>query len=342
MKLAVHLTFLIASTMTMTAQANDYGAWRKKNTDGSWTRFTEEAVKSSSLPKAVPADIDKFCPGYKSQNEADRITFWAGLISAIARPESNFKPETTYTEIFSDGQGNKVVSRGLLQISIESANQARYACAIQKPEDLHDPKVNLACGVKILDYWIKKDNVLATYRGQKPVGGGRYWSTLRETTDPKKNHLPELTGFTRSLAVCTQQLTLPSNTINLLESSLQENGLPDGWMTAADNFNCTVKFQDGAIYFERLSRDEKCSFAFHRNLSNGDYLLKTQFKIDGNEPQIFLDGKPLNQETEIKVINGTLSVGIQTRGAGKVWGNISSMILSPNKRGNRGKTTVSP
>jgi hypothetical protein len=125
-----------------------------------------------------------------------------------------------------------------------------------------------------------------------------------------------------------QQSTPLSNTINLLEGSIQANGLPDGWMTSVDNFNCTVKFQNGALNFERLSPDEKCSFAFNKTLSNGDYLLKTTFKIDGNNPQIFLDGKPLEQQNEIKVIDGILRVGIQTRGSGKIWGNIFSMTLT--------------
>lgn len=201
MTLAIILTIL--TTSAIAAQADDYGAWRKKNADGSWTQFAEEAVKSSSLPKAVPTDIEKFCPAYKSRSEADRIIFWAGLISILARPESNFKPEASYTESFVDAHGIKVVSRGLLQISIESANQKRYSCAIQNPKDLHDPKVNLTCGVKILDAWIKTDLVIATYLGEKPIGGGRYWSTLREKPDPNNNHLPELENFTRGLAVCT-------------------------------------------------------------------------------------------------------------------------------------------
>lgn len=187
----------------MAAHAADYGAWRQKNIDGSWSKLTEEAVKATSLPNAIPTDIDKFCPGYKSKGAADRAIFWTGLISIIARPESNFKPETTYTESFTDAQGKKVISRGLLQISIESANQKRYSCAIAKAADLHDPKINLTCGVKILDALVKADNVIATYAGQKAIGGGRYWSTLREASDPKKNHLPELTKFTRSLSVCT-------------------------------------------------------------------------------------------------------------------------------------------
>ena len=121
-----------------------------------------------------------------------------GLLSIVARPESNFKPETTFTESFADSKGKKVVSRGLLQISIESANQKKYGCGIQKAEDLHDPAVNLTCGVKILDAWVQTDGVIASYGQHPPRGGGRYWSTLRE----RNKHLPEIRGFTRSLKVC--------------------------------------------------------------------------------------------------------------------------------------------
>src|SRR5215510_5826941 len=181
--------FLAVSLIVLAplACAEDYAAWARKNPDGSWTAAAEAAVAASSLPQAVPADIDKFCPGYAARNTDERKVFWVGLLSIVARPESNFKPETKFTEEFADAQGNKVVSRGLLQISIESANQRKYSCGIVKAEDLHDPAINLGCGVKILAAWVKTDNVIATWGTGKPVGGGRYWSTLRE----KNNHLPE-------------------------------------------------------------------------------------------------------------------------------------------------------
>jgi len=193
-------TFAAALSLLSTlAAAQDYAAWAKKNTDGSWTAATEVAVARSQLTSAIPTDIEKFCPAYPSRSADERKIFWVGLLSIVARPESNFKPETKYTESFADAQGNKVVSRGLLQISIESANQKRYSCSIKKAEDLHDPSISLACGVKILDAWIKTDNVIATYGTGAPRGGGRYWSTLRE----KNKHLPELTTFTKSLKVCS-------------------------------------------------------------------------------------------------------------------------------------------
>ena len=191
---AVAILFL--STL---ATAQDYAAWAKKNTDGSWTAATEAAVANSELSSVVPADIEKFCPAYTNRSAEERRIFWVGLLSILARPESNFKPETKYTESFADAQGNKDGSRGLLQISIESANQKKYSCVIKKAEDLHDPSVNLACGVKILDAWVKTDKVIATYGTGAPRGGGRYWSTLRES----KKHLPELTTFARRLKVCS-------------------------------------------------------------------------------------------------------------------------------------------
>jgi hypothetical protein len=178
--------------------AADYAAWAGKNADGAWTAAAEQAVAASALPASLPGDVQTFCPAYAERTPEERVRFWAGLLSSMARPESNFKPEAQYVEAFADAQGHRVVSRGLLQISIESANQARYGCAIAQAEDLHDPAVNLACGVKILAYWVATDGVIASYGTGPSRGGGRYWSTLRE----RNKHLPELTGFTRQLAVC--------------------------------------------------------------------------------------------------------------------------------------------
>lgn len=193
-------TFLLAAVLP--AQAQDYAAWAKANKDGSWTAATEKAVRESELSNSLPTDIEKFCPQYKTLDSADRIKFWVGLLSIVARPESNFNPNATYTENFPDSKGNMVISRGLLQISIESANQKKYSCGIKAAEDLHEPSINLTCGVKILNAWITRDNVIATYLKEKPRGGGRYWSTLREKPNKDRNHLPELVKFTRSMKVC--------------------------------------------------------------------------------------------------------------------------------------------
>lgn len=97
----------------------------------------------------------------------------AQLISIIAKRESNFKPDTTYNET---GHLAGVVSRGLLQISKDSANQSAYKCGINDAKELHDPVKNLKCGIKILAFQSKKTGVLID--GLKG-GCGAYWSVCR-------------------------------------------------------------------------------------------------------------------------------------------------------------------
>jgi hypothetical protein len=184
------------------ANAADYAAWRKANTDGSWTQAAETGISATPLPDLVPKDIAEFCPNYASLDLAERKRFWVGLLSAMARPESNFKPDTTYREPdITDAAGKNVTSRGLLQISLESANQNAYSCGIKRAEDLHDPAVNLACGAKIMSYWVKRESLIAA-QVKPAVGAARYWSVLRAW----RNHLPEITGFTKSLEFCKKAL----------------------------------------------------------------------------------------------------------------------------------------
>lgn len=117
--------------------------------------------------------------------------------------------------------------------------------------------------------------------------------------------------------------------INLFSGSIEEIGLPTGWVTSVDNLDCTIKFTSNKqIYFERQSPDEKCSFAFTKALPEGNYVLKTKFKIGGSAAEIFLDGAPLKKTHTIKVVDGQIRVGIQTKSSGKAWGWIESMTLT--------------
>lgn len=125
-----------------------------------------------------PKDASHWCPNFEELTYEKRKQVFITLISAMAKRESGFKPETKYVENFTDSKGQKVISRGLLQISQESANQSAYKCNIKNAEDLHKPDVNLECGVKILNYWIKKDSLIGTAK----LGGGRYWSVMRDTS----------------------------------------------------------------------------------------------------------------------------------------------------------------
>lgn len=103
------------------------------------------------------------------------------LMYEMARYESGFKLEATYKESFKDSKGKNVISRGLYQLSVESANQSAYACNVTE-KTLHDPLVNISCAVKIFGYWAKRDNTLMS---GKRGGCARYWSVCR--TNSKSN-----------------------------------------------------------------------------------------------------------------------------------------------------------
>lgn len=191
------LSGLYACQLGSDQPADDYASWSVVNRDGSWTKTAEAAVRRTSLPRSLPTDVGTYCPQYSYLNDASRVKFWVGLLSAMAEFESDLDPQTRYTETLRDGQGRPVVSRGLLQISIESANQERYACQIGTANDLHDPAINIRCGAKILSNWVSSDGVIASSRGENR-GGARYWSVLRSTN----SSLTDISKRTSRLDFC--------------------------------------------------------------------------------------------------------------------------------------------
>lgn len=179
---------------------NDYAAWSDRPAANSWTPISENSVKLVSLYSQSPNDIQMFCPNYSALKEKGKTRFWVGLISVMARYESNFEPSTAYKEDFKDASNNPVISRGLLQLSIESANQRRYNCLIPSAKHLHDPVVNIECSFKILAALVSKDQVIA-YSTTGNKGGARYWAVLRNTG----HALEGIKDFTNSLPFCAVQ-----------------------------------------------------------------------------------------------------------------------------------------
>lgn len=119
--------------------------------------FTEEALQKHGhdLLKTVPDDIEMYCPAYVDATRWERMQFWARFISSLSYFESNHKNQAWYQERFNDAKGRPVISRGLLQISIESGNG--YQCGLTNPQQLHDPKTNISCGVRILNRWVGRE-----------------------------------------------------------------------------------------------------------------------------------------------------------------------------------------
>lgn len=152
-----------------------------------WSSITIRAIETSGLDMVLmknPDDATSFCPRFKNLTYEQRIQFYLMLISSMARYESGFRPHLKYKENFKDREGRAIVSRGLLQLSLESAQG--YGCDLEDADDLHDPEKNLRCGVKVLNRWIASDQKIGSY-GVSPttgetqhLGGNRYWAVLRK------------------------------------------------------------------------------------------------------------------------------------------------------------------
>ncbi len=154
--------------------------WDQKPDGKKWTELTHIAVDEfgAQLLNQTPVDITEYCPRYDSLNPESRRAFWVYLLSRLARFESNQDPSVSYTESFNDAQGSPVVSRGLLQLSKESANG--YGCGIDDEMELHDPAVNIQCAVRILNRWVgQRDGVVAQCVDGNWRGAARYWSPFR-------------------------------------------------------------------------------------------------------------------------------------------------------------------
>lgn len=151
----------------------------------------------TDLLDVIPADRATFCPNYGNLSYSQRKQYWTYMLSAMARFESNFNTNSKYTEAFSDSNGNNVISRGLLQISIESGNG--YGCGLKSAQDLHDPLQNLACGIRILNRWVGRDGRIAGKVSGSWRGGARYWAVLREGD---KTSYQSIVKWSNALSIC--------------------------------------------------------------------------------------------------------------------------------------------
>ena len=154
--------------------------WAGKSEGPEWTFTVRKAIldQDNRLANANPSDMGRYCPNYGALATKQKRLVWAKLFSLLANYESGYDPAVKFTESFPDAAGKLVVSRGLLQLSKESANG--YGCGIGDATELHDPAVNLRCAVRIASKWAVNDGVIArkTDAG-KWHGLARYWSPFR-------------------------------------------------------------------------------------------------------------------------------------------------------------------
>lgn len=183
--------------------------WAHKAEASQWSDFTLKAISEigADLPVTVPSDIADFCPAYASRSLEERPAFWVGLLSAMARFESNFDPTVSFNELeacpscswATTSDGRPVISRGLLQLSQESVNQSAYrGCDVAPDEEsrLHDPEFNLRCGVAVANFLVRRHGVISQNDGGWK-GAAAYWSVLR-----RPDKLERIQAFTRSTSIC--------------------------------------------------------------------------------------------------------------------------------------------
>lgn len=206
--LAVAALVLLASCETTGGAGSGSGrpsgppaaAWDVRPEGRTWTQVAHQAVAvlAPQLVTLTPTDIDAFCPGYRGANPDGRRAFYVALLAELSRYESNFDPSVSFTESFTDSTGRRVVSRGLLQLSQESANG--YGCGITDAQQLHDPETNIRCAVRILGRWVERDGVIAGYNAGAWRGASRYWSPFRD-----RNKLVDLQATLNAQPFCARR-----------------------------------------------------------------------------------------------------------------------------------------
>ena len=144
--------------------------WDARPEAAAWTSATlaEVARYDGILAGSVPGDIKAWCPSYAPNGLEERRAFWAGLLSALAKPESGWNPRAS-------GGGGRYI--GLLQISPQTARA--NGCAAGTAAELKGGAANLACGVKIMARQVAQDGVVA---GNGRQGLGRDWGPFNKAS----------------------------------------------------------------------------------------------------------------------------------------------------------------
>ncbi len=135
-----------------------HARWENRPEAKLWTRSALVALKEhgARLPQTVPRDIANWCPAYPGAGEAQRRAFWVGLLSALAKHESTYRPHAV-------GGGGRWF--GLLQISPGTARA--YKCRARSGAALKDGVANLSCAIRIMAATVPRDGVVS--RGMRGV-----------------------------------------------------------------------------------------------------------------------------------------------------------------------------
>jgi hypothetical protein len=198
--------------------------WDKIPEGPKWTAIVVKALGELGGPMLALKELKDqkdFCPNYPSLNMNQKIQFYTMLVSTMAKFESGFNTKSAVHEcrktcVYSKcvkveglgycmaggdpADGGVITSRGLLQMSYRSA--VDFNCGPKSAEQMHDPEMNLRCGVRVLNYFISRDKRIGDDADLNHFGGGKYWAVLRQSKGYNKNSRDAIASRTRSLPFC--------------------------------------------------------------------------------------------------------------------------------------------
>lgn len=138
--------------------------WEGISKDGIlWSAFSFQVIGAEAAAVLLPGsdDIRDFCPNYSNITDAQKVNFWAFLVSAIAKHETSFNPiARTISSGIDEVTGNRAYAEGLLGLTYGDVRKFNF-CAFDWEKDkalsstdksrtILDPLKNLDCGIKIL------------------------------------------------------------------------------------------------------------------------------------------------------------------------------------------------
>jgi len=167
--------------------------WDFRDDSESWTRASLSALSShgSDLQDTVPRDIEKWCPAYAENPPHLRRAFWVGMMSALVKHESTYRPTAV---------GGGDLWFGLMQIYPDTA--LRYGCFATTGEELKDPEDNLSCAIRIMNVTVPRDNAIAV-RDSRWRGVAADWGPMTN-----RNKISEMAAWTRIQDYCVSQSSI--------------------------------------------------------------------------------------------------------------------------------------
>lgn len=179
--------------------------WDFVSGSDSWTRAALASLRShgSRIEETVPRDIADWCPAYEENPPHLRRAFWVGMMSALAKHESTYRPTAV-------GGGN--LWYGLLQIYPDTAR--RYGCRATTGEQLKDPEDNLSCAIRIMNVTVPRDQAIAV-RDSRWRGVAADWGPMTH-----RSKIAEMSAWTRRQEYCVSRRSIRPQARPIVQATL--------------------------------------------------------------------------------------------------------------------------